>query len=137
MNNNEDPEKVEDSRGQETHTLRTMPPNEKEEAGASDSQSSKQSSEAVPHGEEAEEAARPQPSRSITSSISPSPVKIRRSARRGLFGRFTLLAEVEEPKLYDRRTKWFITFLIAMAAMAAPLGSAIFFRMSLSVGFTE
>ncbi len=57
-----------------------------------------------------------------------TPVKIPRSQRRGLFGRFTLVAEVEEPKHYPRRTKWFITFNIALAAVAAPLGSAIIFR---------
>lgn len=55
-------------------------------------------------------------------------VKVRRSERRGLFGRFTLLAEVEEPKHYSRTTKWFITFVIAVAAAAAPLGSAILYR---------
>lgn len=57
----------------------------------------------------------------------PTPVKVPHSKRRGLFGRFTIVAEVEEPKHYRRRTKWFITFVIAAAAMAAPLGSAIIF----------
>ncbi|KAL2009874.1 hypothetical protein VTN00DRAFT_5681 [Thermoascus crustaceus] len=50
-----------------------------------------------------------------------------RSKRRGLFGQFTLLAEVENPKTYPRKTKWFITFVVAVAAAAAPLGSSIFF----------
>ena len=58
----------------------------------------------------------------------PSPVKVPRAKRRGLFGRFTILAEIEEPKHYPRRTKWFITFNVALAAVAAPLGSAILFR---------
>ena len=58
----------------------------------------------------------------------PAPVKIPRAKRRGLFGSFTIVAEVEEPKNYPRRTKWFITFVIALAAVAAPLGSAIIFR---------
>ena len=58
----------------------------------------------------------------------PEPVKVRRSQRRGLFGRFTILAEVEEPKHYSRRTKWYITFVVALAAVAAPMGSAIIFR---------
>ena len=58
----------------------------------------------------------------------PRAVKVPRSRRRGLFGRFTLLIEVEEPRHYPRRTKWFITFNIALAAVAAPLGSAIIFR---------
>ena len=60
----------------------------------------------------------------------PAPVKVPHSKRRGLFGRFTIVAEVEEPKHYPRRTKWFITFVIALAAVAAPLGSVIIFRKS-------
>ena len=55
------------------------------------------------------------------------PVKVSRSNRRGLFGRLTILAEVDDPKLYPRRTKWFITFVVAIAGMAAPLGSTIIF----------
>lgn len=58
----------------------------------------------------------------------PQPVKVPRSKRRGLFGRFTFVAEVDDPKLYPRKIKWFITFNIALAAVAAPLGSAIVFR---------
>ena len=60
--------------------------------------------------------------------IRPAPVKVSRSKRRGLLGRFTILAEVEEPKHYPNSTKWFITFVVAVTAAAAPLGSAIFFR---------
>ncbi|KAK4692634.1 hypothetical protein P7C71_g4613, partial [Lecanoromycetidae sp. Uapishka_2] len=56
------------------------------------------------------------------------PVKVPRAQRRGLFGRFALVAEVEEPKHYPRRTKWWITFVIALAAVAAPMGSAIIFH---------
>ena len=63
-------------------------------------------------------------------SPNPAPVKVPHSKRRGLFGRFTIVAEVEEPKHYPRRIKWFITFVIALAAVAAPLGSAIIFRTS-------
>ncbi|KAM0798907.1 MFS transporter [Usnea florida] len=55
------------------------------------------------------------------------PVKVPRSNRRGLFGRFAILAEVEEPKQYSRTTKWYITFVVALAAVAAPLGSTIIF----------
>lgn len=55
------------------------------------------------------------------------PVKVPRSNRRGLFGRLTILAEVEDPKLYPRGTKWFITFVVAIAGIAAPLGSTIIF----------
>lgn len=57
-----------------------------------------------------------------------APTMVPRSKRRGLFGQFTLLAEVENPKTYPRKTKWFITFVVAVAAAAAPLGSSIFFR---------
>lgn len=53
---------------------------------------------------------------------------ISRGKRRGLLGRFTIVPEVERPHEYGRRTKWFITFLIALAAAAAPMGSAIFYR---------
>lgn len=60
----------------------------------------------------------------------PKPVKVPRSKRRGLFGRFSIVAEVEEPKHYSRRTKWYITFVVALAAVAAPIGSTIIFRMS-------
>ena len=65
-----------------------------------------------------------------TETEDPEPIKVPRSQRRGLFGRFTILAEVEEPKHYPRKVKWYITFVVALAAMAAPLGSAIIFRMA-------
>ena len=58
----------------------------------------------------------------------PPPIKVPRSQRRGFLGRLTILAEVEEPKNYPRSTKWFLTFVVAQAAMAAPMGSAILFR---------
>ncbi|PGG96215.1 hypothetical protein AJ80_09859 [Polytolypa hystricis UAMH7299] len=57
----------------------------------------------------------------------PPPVLVPRNERRGLFGRLTILAEVRQPKHYPRKSKWFITFIIAVAAAAAPMGSAIFF----------
>ncbi|KAJ9351777.1 hypothetical protein DTO027B9_6153 [Paecilomyces variotii] len=61
------------------------------------------------------------------TSIHEEPIPVPRSRRRGLFAQFTLLAEVENPKTYPRRTKWFITFIVAVAAAAAPMGSSIFF----------
>lgn len=61
-------------------------------------------------------------------SIGPGPTVVPRLKRRGLFGQFTLLAEVENPKLYPRKTKWFITFIVAVAGATAPMGSSIFFR---------
>jgi hypothetical protein len=57
-------------------------------------------------------------------------VKVPRSQRRGLFSRATMLAEIQDPYEYPYRTKWFIVFLVAYAAAAAPMGSAIFFRAS-------
>lgn len=59
----------------------------------------------------------------------PTAVKVPRSERRGLFARATILAELEDPYQYSYRTKWFIVFVVAYAAAAAPLGSAIIFRM--------
>lgn len=55
-------------------------------------------------------------------------VKVPRSKRRGLLGRFALVAEVENPYDYNNKLKWFITFIVAFAAAGAPLGSSIFFR---------
>ncbi|KAK4946029.1 hypothetical protein LTR10_014831 [Elasticomyces elasticus] len=52
-------------------------------------------------------------------------VNVSRSARRGLFSRFALVAEVTEPYDYKDSTKWFVTFIVAVAAAAAPIGSAI------------
>ena len=58
----------------------------------------------------------------------PQAVKVPKSQRRGLLSRLAILAEVEEPKHYSRQSKWFITFVVASAAAAAPMGSAIFYR---------
>lgn len=51
--------------------------------------------------------------------------KVPRRNRRGLLAHLTIVPEVEDPYKYPRRTKWFITFIIAIAAMASPIGSAI------------
>ncbi|RVX74858.1 hypothetical protein B0A52_01135 [Exophiala mesophila] len=48
-----------------------------------------------------------------------------RSKRRGLFARFTLIAEVTNPYDYSNNLKWFITFIVSVAGAAAPVGSAI------------
>lgn len=70
------------------------------------------------------------PSQSHTSSVQSRPVSIvPRSRRRGLFGRFTIIPEVERPQEYANSTKWLITGIVALAGAAAPMGSAIFFRM--------
>lgn len=56
------------------------------------------------------------------------PVNVPRLKRRGLFGQMTLVAEVENPKTYPRKMKWFITFIVAVAGATAPMGSSVFFR---------
>ncbi|GIK03023.1 hypothetical protein Aspvir_007089 [Aspergillus viridinutans] len=61
------------------------------------------------------------------------PIVVPRLKRRGLFGQLTLLAEVENPKTYLRKTKWFITFIVALAGSTAPMGSSILFRKWLPV----
>jgi hypothetical protein len=61
--------------------------------------------------------------KSITSSNDPETVP--RLERRGLLGRFTLIPEITIPNHYPRRTKWLITAIVALAAAAAPMGSAI------------
>ena len=69
------------------------------------------------------------PAQSSTANTSSrGPVIVPKSQRRGWFGRLVIIPEVEEPKDYDRRTKWFITFVIAMGAIAAPFASSIILR---------
>lgn len=68
-------------------------------------------------------------SKSQSSSIrSRSLSIIPRSKRRGLLGRFAIIPEVERPHDYGNGTKWAITAIVALAAAAAPVGSAIFYR---------
>lgn len=62
-----------------------------------------------------------------TTELGPA-VKVPRLKRRGLFGQMTLVAEVEDPKTYPRKMKWFITFIVAVAGATAPMGSSVFFR---------
>ena len=81
------------------------------------------------HDHEHDHEDSPRHSLSRITSVERVAVKVPRSKRRGLFGTLTILAEVEDPKGYSRKVKWFITFIVAFAAAAAPLGSAIFFRM--------
>jgi len=82
--------------------------------------------EAIP-----EDAEVSQPSRSKSSSVRSRPLSIiPRSERRGLLARFTIIPEVERPYYYKRSTKWLITLQIALAAAAAPMGSAILLRKS-------
>jgi hypothetical protein len=80
--------------------------------------------EAVP-----KEICPPQRSKSKSSSVHSRPLSIiPRSKRRGLLARFTIIPEVERPYDYKRSTKWLITLQVALAAAAAPMGSAILLR---------
>ncbi|KAE9966666.1 hypothetical protein BLS_006876 [Venturia inaequalis] len=72
------------------------------------------------------EIMRPHPSRTSSyRSASYYPPIVPRHLRRGLLSRFTLVPEVTQPYHYPNRTKWLITFTVALAAAAAPMGSAI------------
>jgi multidrug resistance protein len=83
------------------------------------------------HPEEEQDTVRQPPiHRHVTDSSSIRsksyyPPIVPRAERRGLLARFSVVPETTQPYLYPRRTKWFITFTIAMAAAAAPMGSAI------------
>jgi len=74
------------------------------------------------------EVARPTLSR--TSTIHDEAVKVPVRHRRGLLSRCTVIAEVTQPHDYPRRTKWIITAVVAIAAVAGPMGSNIILRMS-------
>lgn len=63
--------------------------------------------------------------RRVTTEIGP-PVTVPRLKRRGLFAQLAIIPEIENGKTYPRRTKWYITAIAAVGAVAAPLGSAIF-----------
>ena len=83
----------------------------------------------IPDGDVETQQGPPARSKSRTSSTrSKAQSIIPRSKRRGLLGRFAIIPEVERPKDYPRATKWLITFIVALAAAAAPMGSAIFYR---------
>lgn len=53
-----------------------------------------------------------------------------RAQRRGLFAGLAVTPEVERPYDYRNSTKWGITATIALATLAAPMGSSIFYRWS-------
>lgn len=60
-----------------------------------------------------------------TTSVTPEAVVVPHSQRRGLLARFALIPEVQDPYHYSQKTKWLLTFIIAVCAMAGPMGSAI------------
>ncbi|ATZ49134.1 hypothetical protein BCIN_04g03200 [Botrytis cinerea B05.10] len=57
----------------------------------------------------------------------PPTTTVPRLNRRGLLGILTIIPEIENPQNYGNGAKWLITFIVAVAGAAAPLGSAIFF----------
>ena len=69
------------------------------------------------------------PSRASSARSKPL-VVVPPSKRRGLFGRFTIVPEVEQPYDYPTATKWWITVVISIATAGAPMGSSIFYRKS-------
>lgn len=102
---------------------------DREEIEATEARKSSSDTDAsIEHTEEKISESRRDVEGQEAEDVTPPPVKVVRSKRRGLFGRFTLLAEITEPKHYSRGTKWWITFIVAMAAVAAPMGSAIILR---------
>ena len=66
-----------------------------------------------------------------TVSTQSQPVSVKRVPlrhRAGLLAKLSILYEAEEPKDYPRNVKWIITFIIGVAAFAAPMGSSIILR---------
>ncbi|KAH8671695.1 major facilitator superfamily domain-containing protein [Xylariales sp. PMI_506] len=53
--------------------------------------------------------------------------QIPRSQRRGLFGRFTIIPEVVDPRAYSNGTKWLMTVIAAIAGATSSTGSSIFY----------
>ena len=91
---------------------------EKIEAGEVDNAS--RQAEVSGTNQDAEAQVRPDEVEELPPAISKP-----RHERRGLFAGLCLLPEVDEPKHYERRTKWFITAVVALASIAAPVGSNI------------
>ena len=63
-----------------------------------------------------------------STDVDPGQFVVPKSERRGLFEQFTWILEFKNPRVYDKRIKWCITYIVAVAAAAAPMGSTIFFR---------
>ncbi|CAK7269384.1 hypothetical protein SEPCBS57363_003576 [Sporothrix epigloea] len=66
-------------------------------------------------------------SHALSRTVSRTPTIVPRSKRRGLFGKFAILPEVERPYEYPNKTKWLITLIVALSAAGGPLGSSIFY----------
>ena len=64
----------------------------------------------------------------VTASIASEdidPIFVPKGQRRGLLARVAVIAEVEDPRHYARRTNWFITFVVAVAGDAVKITSRI------------
>ena len=86
--------------------------------------------EKAPSHHEPNDQTRPELSRTVSAQSKPlSLKKVPVSKRSGLFARLSFLYEADEPKAYPRKVKWLITFIISLAAVAAPMGSSIILRM--------
>ncbi|KAI0885830.1 major facilitator superfamily transporter multidrug resistance [Annulohypoxylon maeteangense] len=82
----------------------------------------------IPVDEEAAVATTKERARSQASSTRSRALSVvPRLKRRGFLAQLTLIPEVERPYDYPDKVKWTITVFIALAACAAPMGSAIFF----------
>lgn len=62
---------------------------------------------------------------SSARSVRRDAIIVPRSERRGLFASFCFFAEVTDPYDYTRSKKWIITFIIACAGAAAPMGTSL------------
>lgn len=60
------------------------------------------------------------------SSLNPS--EVRSSALNRLFTASILIPSINNPYDYRRREKWIITIIVTVAAAAAPMGAAMFYR---------
>ncbi|KAK3370297.1 major facilitator superfamily domain-containing protein [Podospora didyma] len=111
--------------------LKTSPSSETEEDDNPAARDRPDDKPSLGHDEDASsnpgnELARPRRWRRASSFARASRV-IPRAERRGLFGRFTIIPEIESPVDYKNGTKWAVTAIVAMAAAAAPMGSGIFY----------
>ncbi|KAF2139259.1 uncharacterized protein K452DRAFT_232600 [Aplosporella prunicola CBS 121167] len=62
-----------------------------------------------------------------SNALQRTPTVVPRKQRRGLFANLCLIPEVSNPYEYSRKTKWTLTFIVALSGAAAPTGSGIIF----------
>ncbi|KAI1262654.1 major facilitator superfamily transporter [Xylariaceae sp. FL1019] len=80
------------------------------------------------YNEKAAEDGQFRPVQSRASSMrSRHVVPVPRAKQRGFLSWLSVIPEVDRPYNYQDGTKWFITLVVAVAAAAAPMGSAIFY----------